>query len=491
MTEKIKIAAYCRVSTDKEDQLASLAAQKSFFEEYAKLHHYELYQLYADEGISGTKLKNRPAFHQMMEDARNGHFQQVFVKDISRFSRNAVDFLTSIRELKRMGIKCDFVNANLSTEDGEFTLGILALVAQEESSNLSKRVKFGKSKNAQKGKVPNLVYGYDKTIGELFDLKINEKEAKIVQRIYHLYLKEGYGTMRIAQQLNEEGMKTKRQCKWSQNAVSRILTNPIYTGKIINGKEEIQDFLTGSRRKNPPEHWYIQDNPRLSIISLADFEETQKLVAARQIAYKTKKQKIHNKYALSTLIQCSECGYSFRRIYKTRQNGAYIKWSCSNRNANGKNACQNRTILDEEQLLSSIQNYFIQQLQLQNPLIQEKFNKAVALEVDKLLKKTKGYQSLKDIENQLTKLQRTKEKQLEMYEGDAITLDELKQRTTELNHEIAAQEALLAKHASGFTPENYANLIQDSILYTNHSLRQLIDRIIVNAEGEVSVYIKK
>ena len=150
LTKQIRAAAYCRVSTEKEDQLASLETQRKFFEDYTKLNNYTLVEIYADEGISGTKLKNRKAFNKMMSDAKKGKFEKVFVKDISRFSRNAVDFLNSIRELKSMGIKCDFVNSSLSTEDGEFTLGILALVAQEESANISKRIKFGKAKNAEK-----------------------------------------------------------------------------------------------------------------------------------------------------------------------------------------------------------------------------------------------------------------------------------------------------------------------------------------------------
>ena len=118
----------------------------------------------------------------------------------------------------------------------EIVLTIFGELAQEESANTSKRVKFGKKMNAEKGRVPNIVYGYDKTIGDYFNLEINKKEAEVVKRIYKWYLQEGYGAAKIANMLNERGLKTKRNCNWSQNAVCRILTNELYTGKIINGK---------------------------------------------------------------------------------------------------------------------------------------------------------------------------------------------------------------------------------------------------------------
>ena len=175
----MNIAAYCRVSTDKEDQLNSLEAQKSFFSEYCEKTGDNLVRLYADEGISGTKTKNRREFLQMMSDAEHGLFQMVVVKDISRFARNTVDLLQNIRKLKAMGIETQFLTANMtSMGNSEFVLTVFGALAQEESNNTSKRVKFGKKINAEKGRVPNFVYGYDKTIGDYFNLTINEERRK-------------------------------------------------------------------------------------------------------------------------------------------------------------------------------------------------------------------------------------------------------------------------------------------------------------------------
>ena len=175
----------------------------------------------------------------MMADAEHGLFDMVVVKDISRFARNTVDLLQNVRKLKALGIETQFLTANMtSMGNSEFVLTIFGALAQEESANTSKRVKFGKKMNAEKGRVPNIVYGYDKTIGDYFNLAINEEEAAVVRQIYEWYIKDGYGAAKISIFLNERGLRTKRNCQWSQNGICRILTNELYTGKIINASRK-------------------------------------------------------------------------------------------------------------------------------------------------------------------------------------------------------------------------------------------------------------
>jgi len=263
----MNIAAYCRVSTDKEDQLNSLETQKQFFIEYAKRTGDTLVKVYADEGISGTKIKNRREFLRMLTDAEHGLFDMIVVKDLSRFARNTVDLLQSVRKLKALGIETQFLTANMtSMGNSEFVMTMFAALAQEESANTSKRIKFGKKVNAEKGRVPNIVYGYNKTIGDYFNLEINKEEANIIRQIYKWYTEEGYGAAKISNMLNERGIKTKRNCQWSQNAICRILTNEIYTGKVINGKQEIADFLTGQRAERDETEWMVVERPDLRII---------------------------------------------------------------------------------------------------------------------------------------------------------------------------------------------------------------------------------
>ena len=300
----MNIAAYCRVSTDKADQLNSLEAQKEFFSEYTKRTGDTLVRLYADEGISGTKIKNRKEFLRMMSDAEHGLFDMVVVKDISRFARNTVDLLQNVRKLKSLGIETQFLTANMtSMGNSEFVLTIFGALAQEESANTSKRVKFGKKMNAEKGRVPNIVYGYDKTIGDYFNLAINKEESKVVQQIYKWYTEEGYGAAKIANMLNEKGYKTKRNCKWSQNATCRILTNEIYTGKIINGKQEVSDFLTGQRRDKDETEWMVVERPELRIIEDETFEKAQEILRGRHDAFNLSHEHQMTNQQLKRLIQ--------------------------------------------------------------------------------------------------------------------------------------------------------------------------------------------
>ena len=178
-------------------------------------------RIYADEGISGTKIKKRAEFLRMMADAERGLFELVLVKDISRFARNTVDLLESVRKLKALGIETQFLTAYMtSMGNSEFVLTVFGALAQEESANTSKRVKFGKKMNAEKGRVPNLVYGYDKTKGDYFNLRINEAEAEVVRQIFRWYVDEGYGTNKIAAFLNERGLRTKRDSECNQTSVS-------------------------------------------------------------------------------------------------------------------------------------------------------------------------------------------------------------------------------------------------------------------------------
>ena len=493
--EKLKIAAYCRVSTDKEDQLLSLQTQKDFFEEYALRNNLDLVELYADEGISGTKLKNRKEFNRMMADAHERKFASIFVKDVSRLARNVVDFLQSIRKLKALNIDCRFVTANMSSNDGELTLTILAAVAQEESANLSKRVKFGKQRNAEKGRVPNIVYGYNKTIGEYFNLEVNMVEATTVKWIFDTYVNRRYGANRIAQSLNKEGLTTKRNCRWSQQAISTILTNQLYIGKVINGKESVKDFLTGARIKNDVADQFIVDKPELAIINKEIFCNAQKLLAERTENFHLTKQRQSNKYCFSTMIKCGDCGYSFRRVHRKYVN-AYIRWCCSGRNANGIDFCNNHSIVDEQELLDEIKTYLA----------------SLAVSKDKLLEKTvvefkKKYKpnnyegSEESLLVELAKCKKAKSKQTKMFEVDAITIEELKERTGELNIAIAKYENELSvirgnSSVLGKIDEvvrKYCSSIKDVLsaeLLDNAMLRKVIDKIVVTVTGEIQVHLK-
>ena len=493
----MNIAAYCRVSTDKEDQLNSLETQKEFFLEYTKRTGDNLIKLYADEGISGTKIKNRKEFQRMLADAEKGLFDMVVVKDISRFARNTVDLLQSVRKLKALGIETQFLTANMtSMGNSEFVLTIFGALAQEESANTSKRIKFGKKMNAEKGRVPNIVYGYDKTIGDYFNLSINEQEASVIRQMYKWYTEEGFGGAKIANMLNERGIKTKRGNNWSQNSICRILTNDIYTGKIINGKEEIADFLTGQRKEKDESEWLVTVRPELRIIDDETFDKAQEILRGRHDSFKLTHERQSNKYLFSTLIKCKDCGWSFRRTVRQYKN-TYVRWVCSGHNGRGADSCPNAVTVDEEELIQVLQEYFQDVLSKKKKVIDH-----VIKEFQRVYKaKDENIEYEKELNAELNKLRKSREKYIDMYTDDLISREELNEKIGGMRKEIERLENELKMVSYHLTKGEQLEAILNSTFkqmeditdvheMTNTQLKRLIQKIEVDKDGNVDIYLR-
>ena len=497
----MKIAAYCRVSTEKEAQIDSLEKQIEFFNEFTKKNGYELYKLYADEGISGKQIKHRKQFQQMMIDAKAKKFDKVVVKDVSRFARNTVDLLQSVRELKSYGVQVDFLNNGEVMEGGsEFILTILGAMAQQESANMSKRVKFGKDITAKKGRVPNLVFGYDKIPDERYTLKINEEEAKIVKEIFESYVYKGIGTTKIAWNLNDRGIRTKKtKSKWVQTSIVRMLKNPIYTGRVTNKKSEVTDFITGTRKELPEEEWIVVERPEMRIISDELFNRAQELLEQRSNEFKLNNKREKTEYVFSTLIYCKHCGYSFRRIKRkyTADGPEYIRWVCSGRNSMGVNHCPNTTVIDEEELLNAIKIYL-------KSIIKNKkdFMKAVEKEFEKITKlRENNERSEESLLKEIEKVTVKKQKYMEMFQNEIINIQELKQYTNPLNEDITRLERELKLITSEIKEKdvlekelNKTIKTVDDILnnqtITNAMLKTIIDVIEVDSDSNVEVRLK-
>ena len=493
----MNIVAYCRVSTDKEDQLNSLETQKEFFLEYTKRTGDNLIKLYADEGISGTKIKNRKEFQRMLEDAEKGLFDMVVVKDISRFARNTVDLLQSVRKLKSLGIETQFLTANMtSMGNSEFVLTIFGALAQEESANTSKRIKFGKKMNAEKGRVPNIVYGYDKTIGDYFNLSINEEEAKVIRQMFTWYTEEGFGGAKIANMLNERGIKTKRGNNWSQNSICRILTNEIYTGKIINGKEEVADFLTGQRKEKDESEWLVTVRPELRIIDDETFDRAQEVLKGRHDSFKLTHERQSNKYLFSTLIKCKDCGWSFRRTVRQYKN-TYVRWVCSGHNGRGADSCPNAVTVDEEELIQVLQEYFRDVLSKKKKVIDH-----VIREFQRVYKaKDENIEYEKELNAELNKLRKSREKYMDMYTDDLISREELNEKIGGMRKEINRLENELKMVSYHLTKGEQLEAILNSTFkqmeditdvheMTNTQLKRLIQKIEVDKDGNVDIYLR-
>ena len=479
----MNIAAYCRVSTDKEDQLNSLETQKEFFLEYTKRTGDNLIKLYADEGISGTKIKNRKEFQRMLADAEKGLFDMVVVKDISRFARNTVDLLQSVRKLKALGIETQFLAANMtSMGNSEFVLTIFGALAQEESANTSKRIKFGKKLNAEKG--------------DYFNLSINEEEAKVIRRMFIWYTEEGFGGAKIANMLNDRGIKTKRGNNWSQNSICRILTNEIYTGKIINGKEEIADFLTGQRKGKDESEWMVTVRPELRIIEDETFDKAQEILKGRHDSFKMTHERQSNKHLFSTVIKCKDCGWSFRRTVRQYKN-TYVRWVCSGHNGRGADSCPNAITVDEEELIQVLQEYFRDVLSKKKKVIEY-----VIKEFQRVYKaKDENVEYEKELTTELNRLRKAREKYMDMYTDDLISREELNEKIGGMRKEIDRLENELKMVSYNLTKGEQLEAILNSTFkemeditdvheMTNTQLKRLINKIEVDKDGNVDIYLR-
>lgn len=327
----IPVASYCRVSTDKDDQANSFESQQRYFKEYIdRQPDWELYEVYADEGITGTSTKKRTQFNRMINDARMGRFKLIITKEVSRFSRNILDTISYTRELKALGVGVLFMNDGISTlePDAELRLSIMGSIAQEESRKTSSRVKWGQTRQMERGVVfGTSMLGYDVKDGKM---TINPEGAEIVRLIFHKYGVEKKGTSVIARELRETGYRTYNgNTNWSNSHIVKILKNEKYVGDLTQKKTFTPDYLTHAKKYNHGEE---------EMVCLTDHHEP---IIDRELwnVVQTELQKRNrngelgaghsNRYIFSGKIKCGECGASFVSRKKYRRDGSFYKrWGC-------------------------------------------------------------------------------------------------------------------------------------------------------------------
>ena len=354
--KKKRVAAYCRVSSGKDAMLHSLSAQVSYYSDYIQKHGWEYAGVYADEALTGTK-DNRENFQRLLAECRKGTVQMVITKSISRFARNTVTLLETVRELKALGVDVYFEEQNIHTmsADGELMLTILASYAQEESLSVSENMKWRIRKNFENGKPwSGLILGYRFQNGQFV---VVPEEAEIVKRIFREYL-GGLGATAIMKGLNEDGILTRVGKPWRTEGVLKILRNYNYTGNLILQKTYRENHLTKRKMKNNGEKpQYHAVDTHEAIIDLATFEAVQEELARRAEHYSGKKPTVAT-YPFSGLIVCDGCGKHYKR--KTTATG--IVWICSTYNTHGKKACADSKAIPESILYELTSNISISDL---------------------------------------------------------------------------------------------------------------------------------
>lgn len=360
-----RVAAYCRVSTDNEEQLNSYENQKhAYTEMIAAKKEWTLAGIYADEGISGTRADKRPQFQKMMDDCRAGKIDYVITKSVSRFARNIVDCLDSVRILKSMGIGVLFEEQNIDTLniDSELYLTIYAGFAQSESESISKNVTWGFRKNFEEGRgvfIYKRLLGYKK--GENGEPEIVPEEAALVERIFNMYL-SGMPVLDISKTIRAEAPTFPgKNLSFSKSMILNILRNEKYCGDCILQKSITVDCISKTRKKNEGEApMYLVENSHPAIITRTLFNRTQEELSRRQaIAPKSSKNTVtasgrYSKFALTEVLQCGECGSKYRRVTWNIRGKKRIVWRCVNRLDYGKKYCKEAPTLDEEALHRAI-----------------------------------------------------------------------------------------------------------------------------------------
>lgn len=342
----LRIAPYCRVSSGSDDQQHSFAAQVQYYTELVQKHpEWELVDIYADEGITGTSTERREEFQRLMQDCARGKIDRIITKSVSRFARNTVDCLSAVRQLSAMGVSVLFEKEQIDTAkmSSEIMLAMSGIQAQDESISISTNMRWSYEKRMKNGSfITNCApYGYRLKNGELL---IEPQEAEVIKTIFQMFL-SGVSRVRIAKFLNQNGITHDGEnARWNDFAIGYILENEKYAGDALLQKTFTPNTLASRSIPNRGERkrYYIEYS-HAPIIPKEDYEKAQYL-----LQHNNRQNRTHSRYLLSHLLRCSHCGYTYRRVGEGE--GAY--WKCGYRGAYASPCPPVR--IDEEDILMTL-----------------------------------------------------------------------------------------------------------------------------------------
>jgi len=431
----LRVTFYARVSTDKDEQLNSLENQVQYYTELIQSKpNWTYIPGYIDEGISGTSTRKRDSFLRMISDAKAGRFDFIITKEISRFSRSTLDSIQYTQELLEHDVGVLFQNDNINTldSDSEFRLVVMAGVAQDEVRKLSERLKFGFRQAIKNGHVlgNDKLWGYNK---KDCVLTINEAEAKVVRRIFHLYANEQMGIRRISQQLYDEGFTSRKGNAFNVLTIRHILENPKYKGWYCANKSQTVDYRSKRKIFLDESEWVMYPDPSIPAIVSEELWDRANALYKRRSAQMMSHQsaaEFHNRYPYSGKIICEEHGTSFHRQVLKSAKGEKEVWQCRVYRNRGRAACsapQMRTS-ELDQIMA----------QIFNQLAQDK--SAIVDAVMKVIQAVPNehdyHQDTGRIESELSAIYAKKDRLLEMSIEGALSTEEFKQRNDAFNQQI-------------------------------------------------------
>ena len=505
----LNVAAYCRVSTDDEDQLNSYNAQMSYYREKIMSNpKWRFVDIYADEGITGTLARKRDDFLRMIEDCEKGKIDLILTKSVSRYARNVVDSLSYLRKLKAMGIGIFFEEQNINslTEESETYIGIYSVIAQSESENISGNVKWGIHKRMQNGTYAcrfNLLgYRRDEKTKEPY---IVPEEAEIVRKIFSLYL-DGASIFQLKSFLESNHVKTLRgKDEWSTDTITNMLRNEKYVGDVIYQKtfrtDPISKHVIINRGQKDK---YLISNNHPAIIDRDTFMQVQTEIARRSAKSKTSDRtstelgKYSGKYALSEILVCGNCGSPYKRTVWTK--AGYEKkvyWRCLSRKEHGKKFCKESKGIEEIRLHEAICRALqkgIDESQEVYALIKANLSYAISgsektfdvFSIEKCIaqKQTEVSDMVKLSMKSGANAEKFETEIAQMYSEIMVLRQQLKQAQQGMQDSIRTNDEVL--RAIKWLDEN--EIIFDK--YDDTVVRRLVDTIRVNSDETITVYLK-
>ena len=501
---KLKVTYYARVSTNEEDQQLSYEAQNEYYVSKILANpNWTYVQGYADNGISGTNTAKREQFNKMIEDCKAGKIDIILTKSISRFARNTVDTLTTVRDLQRIGVSVIFEKENIDTskQDCEMLLTIFGSLAQEESRSMSENIKWGIKAKFESGEImmcTSRFLGLDRN--EHGELVINEEQAKVVRLIAMLYL-SGMSCEEIAKELQRRGIKTVTgKDKWCASTIGSILRNEKYAGYAIQGKSYTVDFLTKKRVKNTgqrPKYKALDSVP--AILPMNIYMKIQEEMARRSIrGHSNVDAKNHEKikrgkYALTELLRCAECGNTFRRV-NWKLGGKNIPvYRCKSTQVKGRN-CRNSPTLRETDIE---RNVLMAIAEMKKEDTDEKINKTILKNIKTVLEKdtetdmTVVDEKIKEVKKIMSELI---DQAMNDFEQDpkvdikiveqGFLLKQLQERKKRMMENFKSCERV--KQIEEYMDNNVMNMKK----FDNAMMRRMIERIIVHEDAMIDIHFK-
>ncbi len=494
----LRVTYYARVSSESDEQLNSLDNQIAYYEDLIRRNRAWTYiQGYVDEGLSGISTKKRKHFNEMIADAKEGAFDLIITKEISRFARNTLDSLQYTRELLGWGVGVFFQNDNINTldEDAELRLTIMSSIAQDELRKLSSRVKFGH----QQAIKSNVVLGNSRIFGYKKDEKrlvIDESQAPMVRDLFRLYATGEYSMKQLETLFYEQGYRNYNGNKIAHTTMSGIISNPKYKGYYVGNKVRIVDMFTKKQKFLPPEEWVMFKDETGEIVPAIVSEElwdkANEVLTRRSEDVKNRQGICNHANLLTGKLYCAHCGAAYyRRESKSKDGTVNSKWVCSGKINNGADSCPSFPIYEDEikPILFEVFSETRVDVEALLASYEEMFR---SMEADD---ETAG--QMEEQKRIIALADQKKNKLLELVTTGAITTTNFKSMTASCDRETEeAQKKLTELEEQLFTKEEYRKHIGEvkarldaavrdasTGMITNEFVAQYIDKIIVTSDG--------